>query len=81
MFSGNWTGDRSKKKAYKMKPNTVSAGSIPAQINPHEQLLNAPHAVETCGQCGNLDRNRVTRDGYKWCSKFMRYTRPDHVGC
>lgn len=66
-----------------------SAGTIPA-LNPHEQLLNRLHQVHTCGQYKlkpdgetktKKSRSRRVLEGYIWCNKYNRYTKPDHVGC
>ncbi len=58
---------------------THSAGFAPAPE--HVQMLNALHMSNTCNLCGDMDRKNGTLDGYKYCNRYQRYTRPDHVGC
>lgn len=63
-----------------MESELHSAGSQPAPDN-NVQHLNALHVAPTCGKCPELDKRNGTLDGYKWCKRYERYTKPEHVGC
>lgn len=75
-----------------MEPNPDSSGAKPEHAiikkteASNEYKFSIPYLTNlksspTCNKCPELNKKKGTLDGYKWCERYQRYTKPEHVGC